>query len=64
MYYDIIKSIVRYLYRLENNTSDVLLLKYSYTCSKNLDNGNRFSWFTFVESLLKFLINLKTKTSQ
>ena len=55
LYYDIIKSIIRYWYRLENLSSDFLLLKDAYICSKNLASGNRFSWCTFVEKLLKYL---------
>ena len=53
LYYGVIKSIIRYWYRLENLSSDFPLLNDAYKCSKNLDIENKFSWFTFVNKLLQ-----------
>ncbi len=55
LYYDIVKSIIRYWYRLENLSPEFMLLKDAYMCSKKLHNEKRYTWYTFVEKLLQFL---------
>lgn len=55
LYYDIIKSILRYWFRLENISTEFILLKDAYICSQNLDSHKKWSWYTFVTNLLKSL---------
>lgn len=54
-YYDIVKSILRYCYRLENLSPDLSLLKDAYECSKYLHSNNYFSWCTFADKLRQYL---------
>ena len=54
LYYDIVKSILRYWYRLENLSSDFSLLKDAYECSKYLHSNNHFSLCTFADKLRNY----------
>lgn len=53
MYFSIIISVIKYLYRLENSSDG--LLRDSYMCSKNVHNSGYQSWYSSAIFILKLL---------
>jgi hypothetical protein len=53
LHYDIVKSLLKYCYRLENLTTEFPLLKDAFLCSKNLHFRHSASWYSSVNKLLK-----------
>ena len=53
LHYDIVKSLLKYCYRLENLTTEFPLLKDAFLCSKNLHFTHSVSWYSSVNKLLK-----------
>lgn len=52
LHFDIIKALLKYLYRLENLSSEFPLLKDAFLCSKNLHYKGTSSWYSSAEKLL------------
>ena len=61
LHFDIIKSITKYCYRLENLSTEFPLLKDAYICSKELHLSNKTSWYSSIEKILNIL-NIQKKT--
>ena len=51
LHYDIVKSLIRYWYRLENLSTEFTLLKDAYECSKKLFLNHMNSWYAFIDKL-------------
>lgn len=61
LHFDIIKSITKYCYRLENLSTEFPLLKDAYICSKELHLSNKTSRYSSIEQILNIL-NIQKKT--
>jgi hypothetical protein len=48
LYYDIVKTILKYCYRLENLSTEFPLLQEAFLCSKKLHSMNKTSWYSSV----------------
>jgi hypothetical protein len=46
LHYDIIKTILKYCYRLENLSTEFPLLQDAFLCSKKLHSMNKTSWYS------------------
>jgi hypothetical protein len=53
LHYDIVKTILKYCYRLENLSTEFPLLQDAFLCSKTLHSMNKTSWYSSVTKLLK-----------
>ena len=62
LYYDIIKTILKYCYRLENLSTEFPLLQDACLCSKKLHSMNKTSWYSSVTKLLKIFNIQDTST--
>ena len=51
LHYDIVRSLIRYWYRLENLSTEFTLLKDAYECSKKLYLNHMNSWHAFMHKL-------------
>ncbi|XP_056020221.1 uncharacterized protein LOC130054426 [Ostrea edulis] len=54
LHHDILKSIICYWYRLENQ-NEFKLLKDAYLCSKSLYLNSKLSWYSLVEKALEYI---------
>ena len=52
LHYDIVKSLLKYCYRLENLTTEFPLLKDAFLCSMDLHFTHSASWYLSVNKLL------------
>lgn len=66
LWFDVIKNIINYWYRLENLESTFPLLKDAYITSKHLLQLNKPSWYGSVNLILDFIPDIKdiSKTSK
>ena len=53
LHYDVVKSMLKYCYRIENLTTEFPLLQDAFLCSKDLHSRNKTSWYSSVVKLLK-----------
>ena len=64
LYFDIVKAMINFWYRLENLDDTCSLLKDAYITSKNLFHSNKSSWYGSIQLILEKipeLLNLKSK---
>lgn len=55
LHFNIVKSMLKYCYRLENLTTEFPLLYDAFLCSKELHYKHKNSWYSSVEKLIKIL---------
>ena len=63
LYYDVIKSMLNYWYRLENLDSQFSLLKDAYVTSQNLSHSKKTSWYGSMKSILEMIPDINHLSS-